>query len=69
MATEEDQELSELRQRVALGADGGWGYRGEGGANLVVSIAKDRTVVRFIKSKYAGLKDQVGFAKPLMKMT
>ena len=35
-----------------------WHYRGEGGANLVISLPGDRTVVRFAKSKYAG-KDQV----------
>ncbi len=35
-----------------------WLYRGEGGANLVISIPEERTVVRFAKSKYAG-KDQV----------
>jgi hypothetical protein len=35
-----------------------WRYRGEGGANLVISVPCDKTVVRFAKSKYAG-KDQV----------
>jgi len=36
-----------------------WRYRGEGGANLVLSLVKEKAVVRFTKSKYAGLKDQV----------
>ena len=29
-----------------------WSYRGEGGANLVVSLDHQSTVVRFTKSKY-----------------
>ncbi len=41
---------------VAL-RDREWLYRGEGGANLVISLLAERTVVRFAKSKYAG-KDQ-----------
>lgn len=31
-----------------------WLYRGEGGANLVLSLPEEKTVVRFAKSKYAG---------------
>ncbi len=34
-----------------------WRYRGEGGANLVISLPRRRVVLRFAKSKYA--KDQV----------
>ena len=46
----------EAEQVVLRGRE--WLYRGEGGANLVISIPEERTVVRFAKSKYAG-KDQV----------
>ncbi len=45
-------------ERVSLGPGTGWHYRGEGGANLVVSLPASKTVVRFAKSKYAGMKDQ-----------
>lgn len=31
-----------------------WNYRGEGGANLVISLPEDKMVVRFAKTKYAG---------------
>ena len=30
-----------------------WHYRGEGGANLVISLPGDKMVVRFAKSKYS----------------
>jgi len=44
-------------EAVELGPGTDWRYRGEGGANLVVSVPGKKTVVRFAKSKYAG-KDQ-----------
>ena len=43
-------------------------YRGEGGANLVVSVPGKKTVVRFAKSKYAG-KDQVRFSVSLITVS
>ena len=33
--------------------DAEWSYRGEGGANLVLSLENEKTVVRFTKSKYS----------------
>ena len=33
-------------------SDFDWKYRGEGGANLVISLPHQRTIVRFTKSKY-----------------
>jgi hypothetical protein len=45
-------------ERVSLGPSTVWHYRGEGGANLVICLPEDKTVVRFAKSKYAGKKDQ-----------
>ena len=41
-----------LLEKVSL-VDRTWNYRGEGGANLVISLPQDRMVVRFAKSKYS----------------
>ena len=48
---------AEAAEPVYSLSDKRWSYRGEGGANLVISVPSDKTVVRFAKSKYAG-KDQ-----------
>ena len=44
-------EQQALLEKVSL-LDRTWNYRGEGGANLVISLPQDRMVVRFAKSKY-----------------
>lgn len=41
-----------LLEEVSL-LDKTWHYRGEGGANLVISLPQEKIVVRFAKSKYA----------------